>query len=529
MIREEIRKLIQEVLPEETTIEIERIENKSFGDYSINAAFKIAKTFKKNPMEAAEIIVAKCKSSDTDLFVKIEISQPGFINFFLSEKYLQKQVEAIWEKGKKYGEVNFGQNQKVQVEFISANPTGPLTLGNARGGFFGDVLASVLQKAGYQTEREFYINDAGEQVVKLGHSVLNDEQAVYQGEYINELREQINVKNKSATEIGQEAANLILENMLKPAVAKMRIEFDHWFAESSLHQHNKVQKVIELLKAKNLTYEEGGALWFKSTQFGDDKDRVLTKKDGQTTYLAADAAYHFNKFQERGFDRVINIWGADHHGDVARLKAIVEILGFKNQLDIILLQFVRLMKKGEEKRMSKRAGVYVTVEELIDEVGLDVAKFFFLMRSPDSHLNFDLSLAKEQSEKNPVYYVQYAYARICSILRKAQEDGVLPLGRDWSPTKVGTPKLTYSSELDLIKQLIRLPEIIEDIAKDYQVQRLPQYALDLVRAFHKFYEECRVISEDKNLTQARLGLVKATQIVLKNILDLMGLSAPEKM
>ncbi|MEK7071700.1 MAG: arginine--tRNA ligase [Patescibacteria group bacterium] len=516
MIREEIKNLVEKAIKElygqEANVRIDQPENGEFGDYSTNAAMLL----KKNPQEIVNVI-------KSDFLEKIEIKD-GFINFFVSKEYLQKQVGEILKQkpasrqaGNKFGSLKIGANQKINVEFISANPTGPLTLGNGRGGFCGDVLANVLEKAGYKVTREYYLNDRGEQIIKLGHSVLGDESAVYKGKYIEELNKE--VKEKNPEKAGSQAAKIIFEKMIKPAIKKMAIKFDVWFSEKSLYQKGEVKKTSDLLKRKNLVYENEGALWFKSTQFGDDKDRVLIKENKEETYFLSDIAYLKNKF-DRGFKKLIFFWGADHYGYVARLKAAAEALGYrKDQIDIIIMQLVRLMQGGQEVRMAKRTGIYVTIDELIDEIGLDVARFFFLTRSPNTHLNFDLDLAKEQSEKNPVFYIQYAYARISSIIKKA---GLIEV-------KPQPSLLNHSSELNLVKQLIKLPEVVEDITKDYQVQRLPQYATDLATAFHQFYRDCKILSEAEGLQKARLGLVLATKIILKNTLDLMGISAPEKM
>jgi len=510
MIREEIKKLVEKALKDlykmEVEVEIEKSAEVSFGDYSTN----IAMILRKNPGEITSAI-------KSDILEKIEVKN-SFINFFVSKEYSRKQVGEILKEKESFGNLKVGKGQKVNVEFISANPTGPLTLGNGRGGFCGDVLANVLTKTGYKVEREYYINDVGEQIKKLGHSVIGDSEAVYKGPYIEELRK----KNLGSNldEVGKKAAKIILEEMIKPSIKKMGIKFDNWFYESDLYKKGEVDKILEELGKKNLSYEKENALWFRSTQFGDDKDRVLVKTDGEKTYLASDTAYLKNKFQ-RGFNKLIYIWGADHYGYIGRIKAAAEAFGYKKeQIDIIIMQLVRLLSKGKEVRMSKRTGTYIVLDELIDEVGLDIARFFFLTRSPNTHLNFDLDLAKEQSEKNPVYYIQYAYARICSIFKKA-------LG--YKPEAKNLELLNHVSELKLIKQLIKFPEIIEDTAEDYQVQRIPQYALDLANSFHLFYRDCRVINEDKNLEKVRLALVLATKIILKNTLDLMGISAPEKM
>ncbi|OIO47907.1 MAG: arginine--tRNA ligase [Parcubacteria group bacterium CG1_02_40_82] len=526
MLRDEIKKILNIL-----DAEIKKTENANFGDYSTNAALKLAKKEGKNPMEMAENIKNQISKIKGGILEKTEVAPPGFVNFFLSKEFLQKEVGQILKDGEDYGKSEIGQGKKIQVEFISANPTGPLTLGNGRGGFFGDTLAKILAKADFTVQREYFINDAGYQVEVLGHSILGDEKAQYKGEYIQQLRKKFTgfLKSKDPKKVGEKAADYITEKMIKPTVAKMKIKFDEWFSERKL-KGKPNEKMLELLKEKSLTYEKEGALWFKSSEFGDDKDRVLITSDknehsGEATYILSDIAYHYDKFIERKFDRVVDIWGADHHGYVARLQAAKKALGMPGELEIIIMQLVRLFQGGQEIKMSKRAGTYITLDELLDEIPLDVARFFFLMYSADTHMDFNLDLAREQSEKNPVYYVQYAYARISGILKKATPiHGLHP--DDTDKLKL----LKEAAELDLIKQLIRLPEIIEDTAGDYQVQRLPQFALDLVRSFHKFYEECRVIDEkNPDLTQARLSLVEATRIVLKNTLELMGISAPEKM
>jgi len=520
MVRDEIKKILNI-----NDAEIERSENKNFGDYSTNAALKLAKKEGKNPIEIAEEIKSQAEKESGKLIEKIEIAPPGFVNFFIAKEYLQREAGQILKEGEDYGKLDIGQNKKVQVEFISGNPTGPLTLGNGRGGIFGDILSNIFKKGGYEVVKEYFINDAGNQIDILGHSVLKDDQAEYKGDYIDELVKII--KEKDPRLVGQKSAEYIMTGIKDTATA-MSINFDEWFSEErELRKKGKIDEVIGLLKEKDLVYEKDGASWFKATKFFDTRDRVLIKKDGEPTYFAADCAYHINKFIERKFDKVINVWGADHHGDVAGVKSFVASLGddYIKNFEIILLQFVSLIKEGAEVRMSKRTGNYILVDDLLKEVGKDIFRFFMAMYSPNTHIDFDLDIAKEQSEKNPVYYVQYAYARISSILAK------LKIKNEKLKITVENLKLlNHEAELSLIKQLIRLPEVIEDTMRDYQVQRLPQYALELVRAFHKFYEECRVIDEkNQDLTQARLALVEATRIVLKNTLDLMGISAPEKM
>ncbi len=516
-LREE-KKLADFKIPE---IKVEHPREKSHGDYSTNIALEIGKIVKKDPIKIAkQFKEAFGKVATKPLFERIEVVAPGFINFTIFQKILIKKLKKILEEKEKYGKAKKGKRKKVNIEFISANPTGPLTLGNGRGGFCGDVLSNVLEKAGYKVTREYYINDVGEQIRKLGLSVAGKEKH-YKGDYVKELRKKIKPKKDSdPSEIGKKAAEIILKEMIKPTVKKMGIKFNKWFSEESLYKKDKLKNVLSyILKRKNLVYEKDGALWFKSTQFGDDKDRVVKRSDETPTYFLSDIAYLKNKF-ERGFDKLIYFFGADHAGYIKRIKAATEALGYKKeQLEIIIMQLVRLILKGKEVRMSKREGNFVTLDELIDEVGVDAARFFFLRRTAGSHLNFNLNLAKEQSEKNPVYYVQYAHARICSILRKAKR----------KPKNPDFASLNQPAEIELVKQLLYFPEIIEDTAEDYQVQRLPQYTFDLAEAFHKFYEKCPVLTEKKKLTEARLGLVEACKIILKNTLDLMGISAPKKM
>ncbi len=499
---------------------VEKPQNFFFGDYATNVAMML----KQDPNKIALFL-------KSPLFEKVETKR-GFINFFLSKEYLQKKVGQILKQGERFGDLKIGRGERVNVEFVSANPTGPLTLGNGRGGFCGDCLANILERSGFKVTREYYINDRGKQVVQLGHSVIGDEESVYKGNYIEELKGKMKgvlVKGpilvkvpaqKYADRVGEKAANIILKEMIKPAVKKMGIKFDTWFSEKSLYKKGEIKKTLSLLRKKKLIYEKEGAFWFKSIPFGDDKDRVLIKEDGEETYFLSDIAYLTDKIN-RGFKKIIFFLGADHSGYVQRIKAIAKALGFPvENIDIIIMQLVKLFEKGKEVRMSKRAGIYLTIEELIDEVGLDVARFFFLQRSPDSHLNFDLDLARKQSAKNPVYYIQYAHARICSILRKSPK---------YKIQDKGYKTLSHPGELNLIRQLIRLPEVIEDTVKDRQVQRIPQYALDLATTFHQFYRDCKVISDNNQSTKERLALVLAAKIILKNTLSLMGIFTPEKM
>ncbi|OGD35338.1 arginine--tRNA ligase [Candidatus Azambacteria bacterium RIFCSPHIGHO2_01_46_10] len=528
-------------------IEVEKSAEKIYGDYATSVALKLAKIARKGPHDISYLISNQilAMTRDKHVFEKIEVVHPGFINFFLDQHYLQKNVQEILKTGSKYGSSNIGRNKKIQIEFISANPTGPLTVANGRGGFFGDTLANVLEKSGFKVIREYYINDAGRQVRLLGESamaslgLISKSEDHYQGDYVNELAKKhkkfILANKNDSLKTGKRLAGDILKTMIKPPIKKMGIKFDVWFSESSLHGKGKlIEKVFARLKKKKLIYEKEGAEWFKSTSFGDDKDRVLKTSEGEWTYAMPDIAYHYNKFAVRKFNKVINIWGADHHGYVPRLKAALSAFDFAKKLDVVIVQLVRLMEKGQEVRMSKRKGTYVTIDDLLDEVGPDVARFFFLMSSVQSHMDFDLTLAKEKSEKNPVFYVQYAHARICSILKKAnirlKAISYKPSSRAQTEgLKADLSLLTHHSELELMKELLRFSEIVQDVAENYTVNHLPTYALELAAKFHAFYRDCRVISEDKEITASRLALVRATKIVLANTLELMGIKAPERM
>ncbi len=520
-IFEKVKEVLTKIYPEKGNIDFSiEVADPKFGDYSTNIAMILGKRVGEKPEEIAKKIVTQL--SNDEMFEKVEVIKPGFINFKIALPYLQNKISEIVEAGERYGESDLGKDLKVNVEFISANPTGPLTLGNGRGGYCGDVLANILESFGSKVEREYYVNDRGAQIIALGHSVLKDDKAVYCGGYIEELSSKIS--SKDPEKAGAEAAAILIEESIQKTISKMGIKFDRWYSESALFK-GPVEEIMGILEKEKLTYKLEGALWIKTTEYGDDKDRVLITSDGEYTYFAADLAYHYIKIK-RGYTTLVDIWGADHHGYVGRMKAGVEIL--EKELDsgvdfrILVAQLARLIAKGKEIKMSKRLGTYVTLDELLDEVGPDVTRFFFLQRSLDTHMDFDLDLAKEKSEKNPVYYVQYAYARIASILNKSPNypaDSNHPI----------TSLIKDPVELLLIKELIKLPDIVIGTAEDYQVQRLPFYAIELANKFHNFYEKCRVISEDDKLTAARIELIKATQIVLKKTLDLMGISAPEKM
>lgn len=536
-MKKELGKIIQNAVKdlfglEQVDFAVDYPKDEKFGDYASNVALVLAKKVGKSPMEIAESLKSKVESLKSSEFGKIEIAAPGYVNFYLSEKFLQEKVAEINSEKEKFGNSDIGKNIKVNNEFISANPTGPLHLGNARGGFQGDSISKILKKAGFEVISEYYINDAGEQVVKLGHSVLKDSEAAYAGEYIDELNKKFGSESDLRS-IGEKSARIIIDEIIKKTVEeKMKISFDVWMSERALYDDGFVDKAVALLKDKNLTYEQEGALWLRTTNFGDDKDRVLVKGDGQKTYFASDCGYILNKI-DRGFNRFIEIWGADHHGYISRFQAAAGSLGFqKDNLKFIIVQLVRLVKDGKEVRMSKRAGNVIYIDELIDLVGHDVTRFFFLMYSPDTHMNFDLGLAEEKSQKNPVFYVQYAHARICSILKKAEETNI---GGSASRQlkeyqRLSLEVLTHEKELSLIRELNKFPELITELSESYEVHKLPYYAIKLADKFHSFYNECKVIDEENlELTKARLCLITAVKIVLAETLSLIGVSAPDKM
>ncbi len=525
MTKDKLRKLTEKALKQvsgkKTEIKVEKTQNPDFGDYSTNAAIAL----KKNPEKTASLI-------KSPILKKVE-TKNGFINFFLSEKYLQSQILEILKQKEAFGQLKTGKGKKAQIEFISANPTGPLTLANGRGGFLGNTLSNVMELAGFSTEREYYVNDTGNQIIVLGKSILAashlipKEDSFYQGSYIKkwakENPDKIQKHKDSPLKLGQIAAKDFLRSIKQTVEKKAGIRFDRYTSENKdIHKKSWAKKSLDLFSKKGLVYEKDRALWLKTSNFGDDKDRVLVTSQGHPTYFLADSG-HYLETKKRGFDLKINILGPDHYGYVSRIQAVAKILKIKESV-VIITQAVRLVKEGKEFRMSKRKGEFVTFNDLIRETGADVAKFFFLQKSAASHLNFDLSLAKKQSEKNPVFYIQYAHARICSILKKSR---VKKTG--FQITKKEAELLKEPAELNLVKQLIRFPEIIELTATDYQVQRIPQYATELASSFHRFYKDCKVLTSDPSLSKARLGLVLATKIVLKKTLDLMGVSAPEKM
>ena len=527
------------------TIEVPK--DKGNGDYAINLAMMLARAAKSAPRAIAENIARNLKADELGA-TKIEIAGPGFINFYLDKSYLYNVMAEIETEKEAYGNVNVADGKKVVVEFVSANPTGPMHMGNARGGALGDTLSNVLSRAGWDVTKEFYINDAGAQIDKFGRSlearyiqILKGEDAVefpedgYQGDdirvhaqnYIDKFGDILLDKEEQERKDALVAYALPLNiAALQETLTKYGINYDVWFYESTLHNGGSVAETLEKLKNSNITYEKDGALWIKSTEFGSEKDDVLVRANGIPTYFAADIAYHRNKLEERGFDLAINIWGADHHGHIARMKGAMEAVGISgDKLDVLVIQLVRLMRDGEVARMSKRTGKMITLADLIDEIGVDAARFFFNMRAAGSHMDFDLDLAVSQTNENPVFYVQYAHARICSIIRILEESGVkVP-----ALSEIDASLLKKDEEIELLETLARLPEEIKASAESFDPSNLTHYLIDVASHFHSFYNACRVRDEEENLMRARLKLIESTRIVIKNVLDILGVSAPEKM
>ncbi|MEH7883277.1 arginine--tRNA ligase [Bacillus sp. JJ1609] len=546
-LKEEIKQAaIKANLAEEAQIPsvvLETPKEKAHGDYSTNMAMQLARVAKKAPRQIAEQLIENFDKSKASI-EKIEIAGPGFINFYMDNSYLTDLIPAILDAGDSYGESKVGNGQKIQVEFVSANPTGDLHLGHARGAAVGDSLCNVLAKAGYDVSREYYINDAGNQINNLALSVearyfqaLGMDKTMpedgYQGEDI------IGIGKKLAEEFGdkyvnvpdQERFDTFREYGLKYEMEKLkqdlenfRVKFDVWYSETSLYHDGKIDVALDALRVNGHIYEEDGATWFRSTELGDDKDRVLIKQDGSYTYLTPDIAYHKNKL-ERGFEKLINIWGADHHGYIPRMKAAIQALGYdRDTLEVEIIQLVHLYKNGEKMKMSKRTGKAVTMRDLIEEVGLDAVRYFFAMRSADTHMDFDLDLAVSQSNENPVFYAQYAHARISSILRSAEEQG-FTVGKDADFKLIEAEK-----EMDLLKKIGEFPLAVAEAAQKRMPHRISNYIFELASVFHSFYNAEKVLDVDnKERTQARLSLIKSAQITLKNALALIGVSAPEKM
>ncbi len=524
---------------------LEKPKDKDHGDFSTNMAMQLARVAKKAPRMIADELIANFDQSKASI-EKMDIAGPGFINFYMNNQYLTELVPTILQAGEKYGESEFGQGVRINVEFVSANPTGDLHLGHARGASVGDSLSNILEKAGYKVTREYYINDAGNQINNLALSVearyfqaLGQDKPMpedgYHGEDIigigKKLAEEFGDKYVKATE--EERYEFFREYGLKYELAKLqkdledfRVPFDVWYSETSLYHNGKIDDALKVLRDNGHIYEEDGATWFRSTELGDDKNRVLIKNDGTYTYLTPDISYHRDKL-ERGHDILINVWGADHHGYIPRMKAAIQALGFKpDSLEVEVIQLVHLYKDGEKMKMSKRTGKAVTMRELVEEVGLDAVRYFFAMRSANTHLDFDLDLAVSQSNENPVYYAQYAHARICSMLRQAAEQGItVDQYNDANVALINSEK-----EVDLLKKLGEFPLVVADAADKRTPHQITNYINELAAAFHSFYNAVKVLDEnEKEQTLARLALIQSVRITLQNALTLIGVSAPEKM
>ena len=526
---------------------IEVPADRANGDFSTNAAMAGARVFRRAPRQIADAVCANLDLEGTYV-AKCEVAGAGFINFYLSDSYYAAILRDVRSCGEDYGRSDFGEGKTINVEFVSANPTGPMHMGNARGGALGDCLAAVLDWAGYKVTREFYVNDAGNQIAKFGLSldvryqqIFKGEDAVelpedsYHGEDIKERAQQFadihGDKYMSATEEERRAAlvefalPLNIDNM-HANLDKYRIDYDVWFRESSLYRSGELEETLTMLKEKGLTYEKDGAVWYKATEHGGEKDEVLVRANGNPTYFAADIAYHRNKLESRKFDKAINIWGADHHGHVARMKGVLEALGTdSSKLDILLMQLVRLTRGGEVVRMSKRTGKSITLEDLLEEIPIDAVRFLFNIREPGSQMDFDLDLAVEQSAQNPVYYCQYAHARICSIFRKLGIDDINSV----DCTDEELLLLTAAEERELISHLASLTGEIVNAAKNYDPARITRYCVELATLFHKFYNACRVSSEDAALTHARLYLCSCVKATLSNVLTMLRITVPESM
>jgi len=520
---------------------IEHPQNPEHGDYASSFPLKLARATGVNPLTIANDIVGfMAPTAEID---NIAVAPPGFINFTLKGDWLTSQVESILEAGNSYGNIDLGQDSRVQIEFVSVNPTGPLHVGHGRGAILGSTLANVLTAAGYRVEKEYYINDTGSQIDTFYHSLyVRYQQCLgidaemlsdgYLGSYMVDLAKEIIVEkgDRFLALPGQEAVaqlgQLGLEKMIKQIRTDLEllgVSFDVWFSEQSLYDKGQYQIVMSLLHQGGYISEKEGATWFVSTALGEDKDNVVVRSDGSPTYFASDIAYHYNKFMERHFDKVINIWGADHQGHISRMKAVLSALGINpEQLKVVISQMVTLRRGDELLRISKRSGDIITLREVVEEVGVDACRFFFLSRSADSQMDFDLELAKRESTDNPVYYVQYAHARIASILRLAQQKGI-----DYGDGDVSL--LVAEPELTLIRKMLLLPELVEVVAHTLEPHHLTYYAQDLATVFHSFYKQCRVVSRNEGLTKARLKLVAAAKLVLANTLHLMGMTAPERM
>ena len=541
------RAVANEELPAEPIPDfiIERPSNSANGDFSTNVAMAGARAFRKAPRAIAESIVNHL-DLENSLFDKAEIAGPGFINFFLSQQYYTEILKDIADKGEDYGKSDFGKGKKVLVEFVSANPTGPMHIGNARGGAIGDCLASVLDYAGYDVSREFYVNDAGNQIEKFATSLevrylqlykdgIEMPEDAYQGVDITEHAKAFSAEfgNKYVEAESADRRKALVEFALPKNIAGLekdllqyRIKYDHWFKESSLHNDGSVTEVIDKLKSLGVTYEKDGALWFKASEYGNDKDIVLIRANGLPTYIVPDIAYHYNKLVTRGNDIAVDVLGADHHGYVPRMKAALTALGIDaGRLNCVIMQMVRLVRDGETIKLSKRSGKAITLTTLLEEVPIDAARFFFNLREPNSHFDFDLDLAAQETSQNPVYYVQYAHARICSIIKKAESEGVVI--RTAADEELNL--LNTNEELELIRHLSGLTDEIITAAKAYDPAKITHYVIELATLFHKFYNAQRVMCDNEGFMQARLNLCIAVKDTIRNILTMLKIDAPTSM
>ncbi len=542
-VREVLEKAIEKLGVRSFLIEIEIPREEKFGDLSTPVAMGLSKILKKPPRKIAEEIVHSIE--DREVFERIDIAGPGFINFTFPNKHLYSQLKTLLSQKEEFMRKDIGKRRRVQIEFVSANPTGPLHLGHGRGAAVGAALSNLLEAGGYSVEREYYINDAGKQVKVLGHSVFAKYQQLlgieypfpeegYKGDYVGEIAKKIiDLHGSKYSEMSfQDAAEFFTDFSYKEMLREIErdledfgIVFGSWQSERELYSKGDVEKAIDDLRHRRHLYEKEDALWFKATKFGDDKDRVIIKSDGEFTYFASDIAYHRKKI-ERGYDELVDIWGADHHGYIPRLKAVISALGYPPEhLKVLLVQMVTLLRGGKPVQMSKRAGEFVTLHEVMDEVGKDTTKFIFLTRRPDSHLEFDLEVAKAQSAENPVFYVQYANARINSIFLHAKEKRV----DTESFEGIDCALLSMPEELRIIKKLLTYPMTFEGAVLSHEPHRITFYLQELTGLFHPYYNKYRVVTDDMELTRARLALCEAIRIVLKDGLEILGLTAPERM
>ncbi|MGC8871441.1 MAG: arginine--tRNA ligase [Caldimicrobium sp.] len=549
MIKRRIKSLLKSILKSKYTqysdlnFEIEKPRRADLGDFSTNLALILQGKIGIKPRELAENLVEELKIEP--LFKKIEIAGPGFINFWINPEVYRENLKEILKEGERYGAIDLGQGKRVHIEFVSANPTGPLHIGHGRGAAYGDALARILKFSGFEVFKEYYINDRGTQMNILGASVylrakeLSGEKIFfptdyYQGDYIRDIAKEalrlypdlLERREEEAIPLCRELAIKIILEDIKSDLENFRVFYDNWYSERALYEKGLLNEVLEVLREKGDLYEMDGALWFKSSLYGDEKDRVIRKASGEWTYFASDIAYHYEKFVKRGFDLAINLWGADHHGYVARLKGALKAFGIEeNKLQVLLIQMVNLMEDGKLKSMSTRKGEYVELKELVREVGVDAVRFIFLSRSHDSPLEFDVELAKKQSMENPVYYVQYAHARICSLKEKAKERGL----KIEEILEADLSKLGEDEEIEILKRLSEFSDVVEMSALGLSPYKIVYYLLDLAASFHEYYNKYKIISEDKELSFARLALSEGCRIVIKNGLDLLGVNSPEKM